>query len=148
MSLQQTAADTMLKAMSRSHQAILRLSGGRFLNRAFGMPAVELKTIGRKSGLPRTTMLTAPVSDGDRIVLVASKGGDDRHPDWYQNLVAHPEVEVTIGGKTRAMVARVANPEEKAELWPQVVASYKGYANYQKRTERDIPLVICEPAGP
>jgi deazaflavin-dependent oxidoreductase (nitroreductase family) len=143
--LRQTVADVGLKSMNRTHRLILRVTGGRVLRSAFGMPAVELHTVGRKSGRPRSTMLTAPVVDGERIVLVASKGGDDRDPDWYANLVARPDVEVTVDGRRRPMRARQATPEEKAELWPRIVASYKGYAGYQKRTRRDIPVVICEP---
>jgi len=145
MSLQHIVADLGLKAMSRSHHLVLRLSGGKVLNSAFGMPVVELHSIGRKSGISRTTMLTAPVVDGDRVVLVASKGGDDRHPDWYQNIMANPEIEVTISGERRRMRARTATSDEKAELWPRIVAAYKGYGGYQRRTERDIPVVICEP---
>jgi deazaflavin-dependent oxidoreductase (nitroreductase family) len=145
MSLQQSLADIGLKAMSRTHRAILHLTGGKVLGSAFGMPAVELHTVGRKSGRPRSTMLTAPVATADRIVLVASKGGDDRDPDWYRNLMANPEIELTIDGVRRPMRARRASAAEKSELWPQVVAAYPGYAGYQRRTERDIPLVICEP---
>jgi deazaflavin-dependent oxidoreductase (nitroreductase family) len=145
MSLQQSLADIGLKAMSRTHRAILRLSAGRMLGSAFGMPAVELLTVGRKSGRPRSTMLTAPIVDGDRVVLVASKGGDDRDPDWYRNLMVHPEIELTMAGERRPMRARRASNDEKAELWPLVVGAYKGYGGYQRRTERDIPLVICEP---
>ena len=144
-SLQQRLADIGLRTMSQVHRAILHATGGRVLGSALGMAVVELHTIGRKSGLPRTTMLTAPVIDGDRIVLVASKGGDDRDPDWYRNLIAHPEVELTVDGRHRLMRARRAAPDEKAELWPRVVAAYQGYAGYQRRTDRDIPLVICEP---
>ena len=109
-----------------------------------GMPAVELHTTGRKSGRRRSVMLTSPVFEPDRLVLVASKGGDDRHPDWYRNLVAEPDVEITVEGELRPFRARTASPSEKAELWPKVVAAYKGYAGYQRRTTRDIPLVICE----
>jgi deazaflavin-dependent oxidoreductase (nitroreductase family) len=144
-SLQQNLADIALRTMNQVHRAILSASGGRVLGSAFGMPVVELQTVGRTSGLSRSTMLTAPVVDGDRIVLVASKGGDDRDPDWYRNLVAHPEVELTMAGQHRLMRARRASPEEKADLWPRVVAAYQGYAGYQRRTRRDIPLVICEP---
>ena len=115
------------------------------LNSVGGMPAVELHTVGRKSGQPRSTMLSAPVVDGETVVLVASKGGDDRDPDWYRNVMAQPEMELTIAGKRQPMRARRASAEEKAELWPKVVAAYKGYGNYQSRTSRDIPLVICEP---
>jgi deazaflavin-dependent oxidoreductase (nitroreductase family) len=145
MDLQQYLADVSLKTMSRVHRVIVQLSGGRVLGTAFGMPVVELHTTGRKSGQPRTTMLTAPVIDGDRVVLVASKGGDDRDPDWYRNLLAHPDIELTMAGRRRPMRARPASPAEKAELWPRVVAAYQGYGGYQRRTDRDIPLVICEP---
>jgi deazaflavin-dependent oxidoreductase (nitroreductase family) len=144
-SLQHRLADIGLRTMSRVHRAILHGTGGRVLDSAFGMPVVELQTVGRKSGLPRTTMLTAPIIDGDRVVLVASKGGDDRDPDWYRNLMAQPEIELTVAGQHRLLRARRASPDEKAELWPRVVAAYRGYAGYQRRTERDIPLVICEP---
>jgi len=145
MNLQQQLADIGLKTMSQVHRAILRGTGGRVLNSAFGMRVVELHTVGRKSGLPRSTMLTAPVIDGQRIVLVASKGGDDRDPDWYRNLMAHPDAELTVDGQRRQVRARQATAEEKAELWPLVVAAYGGYAGYQRRTERDIPLVLCDP---
>ena len=145
MTVQQFLADLGLKTMSQAHRKIVHLSGGRVLASAFGMPVVELHTVGRTSGRPRSTMLTAPVSDGDRVVLVASKGGDDRDPDWYRNLLAHPDIELTIAGRQRPMRARRASAEEKAELWPRVIAAYKGYAGYQHRTERNIPLVICEP---
>jgi deazaflavin-dependent oxidoreductase (nitroreductase family) len=145
MSLQQHVADIGLKAMSQVHRTIVHATGGRVLGSAFGMPVVELHTVGRKTGLPRSTMLTAPVIDGERIVLVASKGGDDRDPDWYRNLLAHPEIELTVAGQRRPVRARRASPEEKAELWPRVVAAYQGYGGYQRRTKRDIPLIICEP---
>jgi len=145
MNLQQQLADIGLKTMSRVHRVILRGTGGRVLNSAFGMQVVELHTVGRKSGLPRSTMLTAPVIDGQRIVLVASKGGDDRDPDWYRNLMAHPDAELTVDGQRRAVRARLATAGEKAELWPRVVAAYRGYAGYQRRTQRDIPLVLCDP---
>jgi len=145
MDVQHYLADISLKTMSRVHRTIVQLSGGKILGSAFGMPVVELHTVGRISGRPRSTMLTSPVIDGDRIVLVASKGGDDRDPDWYRNLLAHPDIELTIAGRRRAMRARQASPEEKAELWPRVVAAYQGYGGYQRRTSRDIPLIICEP---
>jgi deazaflavin-dependent oxidoreductase (nitroreductase family) len=143
--LQQYLNDVMLKNISRVHRAIVHATGGWVGAFAAGMPVVELRTVGRKSGRPRCTMLTAPVVDGDRIVLVASKGGDDRDPDWFRNLLAHPDVELIINGQRRAVRARRASPDEKADLWPRVVAAHRGYAAYQKRTKRDIPLVICDP---
>src|ERR1700741_4150644 len=127
MDLQQYLADISLKTMSQLHRAIVHLTGGQVLGSAFGMPVVELHTVGRKSGQPRSTMLTAPVIDGDRVVLVASKGGDDRDPDWYRNVLAHPEVELTVSGRRRPMRARQASLDEKAALWPRVTAAYGGY---------------------
>jgi len=109
------------------------------------MPVVLLATTGRRSGRRRTVVLSSPVIDGSRVVLVASKGGDDRDPEWYRNLVAHPSVELTIGGVARRMTARTADAQERAELWPRVVGAYGGYAAYQRRTTREIPLVICLP---
>ncbi len=134
-----------LRALSRTHAAILRLTRWRFGARAVGMPMVLLQTTGRRSGRPRRVVLSAPVVDGDRFVLVASRGGDDRDPAWYGNLVAEPSVELTVHGVTRPMTARTADEDERAELWPRVVSAYPGYAGYQRRTAREIPLVICEP---
>jgi deazaflavin-dependent oxidoreductase (nitroreductase family) len=150
MALKDVMADASLKAMNKTHRLILKTTGGRLLTSPFGMPAVELTVKGRKSGLPRHTLLTAPIMDSERVVLVASKGGDDRDPEWFRNLVADPEVEVKVvaTGEVRRLRARVAGAEEKAAMWPTIVASYKGYAGYQSRTERDIPVVICEAKAP
>lgn len=90
-------------------------------------------------------MLTAPIHEDGRYVLVASKGGDDRHPEWYLNLVAQPNIELTIGKETLPFTARTATAEEKADMWPRIVSVYRGYAGYQRKTDRDIPVVICEP---
>jgi deazaflavin-dependent oxidoreductase (nitroreductase family) len=147
MGIRDSFTDVGAKLMNASHRAVLRLTGGRVLQSAFGMPVVELHTVGRKSGQRRSTMLTAPILDDNRVVLVASKGGDDRDPDWYRNIVANPDVELTVDGATRSMRARTASAEEKTELWPTIVSAYKGYAGYQSRTDRDIPVVICEPPG-
>lgn len=141
-------SDLQLKAMNALHRAVLTISFGRLGWRAGGMPVVELTTTGRKSGEPRTVMLTSPVQEGDAIVIVASRGGDDHHPAWYLNLRDHPDVEVAFAGKPKqSMRARVATPTERAALWPRVTAEYKGYANYQTKTDREIPLVLLEPAG-
>ena len=140
-------SDLQLKAMNTIHRALLAISFGRLGWRAGGMPVLELTTTGRKSGQPRTVMLTSPVQEGDAIVIVASRGGDDQHPAWFLNLRDHPDVEVAFAGKPkRSMHARVATPEERAALWPRVTAGYKGYANYQTKTDREIPLVLLEPA--
>jgi deazaflavin-dependent oxidoreductase (nitroreductase family) len=146
MTLRDRLADALMRAMNLTHRAALAITRGRVGWQLGRMTAVELHTIGRSTGKRRSTMLSAPISDGNRFVLVASKGGDDRHPQWYLNLVAHPEVELTVRDKTFRMRARTATPAEKAELWPTIVAVNPGYAGYQRKTDRDIPVVICEPA--
>jgi deazaflavin-dependent oxidoreductase (nitroreductase family) len=145
MAATQTMTDLFMKGMNTAHRTVLRLSGGRLLNTIGTMKVVELHTTGRTSGKRRSTMLTAPIHDGDRYVLVASKGGDDRDPDWYRNLVTDPAIELTIGGATRPFVARVATDDEKCEMWPRIVEAYRGYDGYQSKTDRKIPVVICEP---
>jgi deazaflavin-dependent oxidoreductase (nitroreductase family) len=147
MGIKETLTDLGMKGMNASHRAVLKVSGGRLLKEPFGMPTVELHTTGRKTGQRRSTLLTAPVREDGMVVLVASKGGDDRDPLWYRNLVADPDVELTIAGETTPMRARTASPEERAELWPRITAAYKGYAGYQKRTQRDIPVIVCEPSA-
>jgi deazaflavin-dependent oxidoreductase (nitroreductase family) len=139
-------SDFTLKAMNGVHRALLKISGGRIGWHASGMPVVELTTIGRKSGLPRSVMLTSPLQEGSTYIVVASRGGDEQHPAWYLNLVDNPEVEVAIkGAPKQKMRARPATPEERARLWPLVVADHMNYAGYQTKTSREIPLVLLEP---
>jgi deazaflavin-dependent oxidoreductase (nitroreductase family) len=140
-----TPKDAFYKVGTGIHRVVFNISKGRIFGKAFGMPLVELVTTGRRSGKQRSTMLAVPIVDGDRLVLVASFGGDDRHPAWYLNLQANPEVRATIAGSTRTMIARIATEEERVELWPQITSVFEGYARYQKRTERPIPVVILEP---
>jgi deazaflavin-dependent oxidoreductase (nitroreductase family) len=142
-------SDLQLKAMNAFHRTLLAVSGGRLGWRAGGMPVVELTTIGRKSKQPRTVMLTSPVQEGDSIVVVASRGGDDHHPAWFLNLRECPDVDVALAGRTkRPMRARMATADERASLWPRVTGAYKGYAGYQRKTDREIPLVLLEPVKP
>jgi deazaflavin-dependent oxidoreductase (nitroreductase family) len=139
--------DLQLKAMTTFHRVLLKISAGRLGWRAGGMPVLELTTTGRRSGQPRTVMLTSPLQEGDALVIVASRGGDDRHPAWFLNLRDHPDVEVALAGEPkRSMRARVATPRKRAALWPRVTAAHKRYAGYQAKTEREIPLVLLEPA--
>ncbi len=130
--------------LENGHRLLLTLTGGRYPRTVMGMLTVELHTVGRKSGKPYANLLTSPVHDDDRIIVVASKGGHEDHPDWYKNAVATPEVTVTVDGATVPMLARSAGPDERAELWPRVVKAYKGYAGYQRNTSREIPLLILE----
>jgi deazaflavin-dependent oxidoreductase (nitroreductase family) len=137
--------ETVLKLVTGLHKTIFKVSNGRVANRGSGMPVLMLTTTGRKSGQPRTTMLTSPLQDDGRIMLVGSNGGDDRDPAWIGNLRADPSVSVTMEGRTVPMTAHVADPAEKAELWPRIVADHAHYAGYQAKTERDIPVVVLEP---
>jgi deazaflavin-dependent oxidoreductase (nitroreductase family) len=136
--------DSVTRFWTGVHEVLFKASGGRLAGSIYGMPVVMLTTTGRKSGQPRTTMLTSPVQEDGNIVLVASYGGDDRHPKWYLNLRDNPDVEVKYRGRTLKMRARAATADEKDRLWPLVTGAYKGYAGYQARTDRDIPLVILE----
>ncbi|MFI5034779.1 MAG: nitroreductase/quinone reductase family protein [Acidimicrobiales bacterium] len=147
MELSPRVVDLGFRSLNVLHRAIVWVSAGRLGRRAFGMDVVELATVGRRTGRPHVTLLTVPVVEGDALVLVASKGGDDRDPDWLKNLIEHPTVEVTRGGVRRAMYARLASSAEYASLWPQVVASYRHYDSYRRRAARPIPLVICTPRG-
>jgi len=137
--------DSTVRFWTGVHQSIFRASNGRVLGDIFGMPVVMLTTTGRKTGKKRTTMLTSPVQDGDKIIIVASYGGDDRHPTWFLNLRDNPDVRVVSMGKDLAMRARVASKTDRTKLWPQVVKRYRDYGRYQERTKREIPLVILEP---
>lgn len=143
---QQQVKDAVGRVVTAFHKTVHAVSGGRLGSNMFGMPVVMLTTTGRKSGMERTTPLTSPLREGDTIVLVASWGGDDRHPQWYRNLQENPKVKATIDNRTRDYIARTATDAEKAGLWPKVVASYKGYGDYQTRTSREIPLVLLDPA--
>jgi deazaflavin-dependent oxidoreductase (nitroreductase family) len=110
-----------------------------------GTKTLLLTTVGRKSGEERTAPLIY-AADGDAYAIVASKGGADEPPAWYLNLSAHPDVEVQVEGDRFKARARTASAEEKARLWPTMVAEWPSYDEYQDRTEREIPIVILERA--
>jgi len=129
--------------MNAIHRVILGVTRGKAGWTAGNMPVLELTTIGRKSGEPRSCLLTSPLQESGEIVIVASRGGDDHHPAWYLNLLETPQVQVSYkGAPHKIMTARTANSEERARMWPVVAGAYKGYAGYQEKTSREIPLVI------
>ncbi len=141
-------SDFALKAMNSVHRVLLTVSGGRIGRNLLGMPVLELVTTGRKSGQPRAVMLTAPVVEGDTIVIVASRGGDDTHPAWFLNLRDDPEVQVGLDGEDPVPYrAEIADAETRARLWPKITADHKNYAGYQDKTDREIPVVLLHPAG-
>ena len=140
-------SDLQMKTMNGVHRVALRLTGGRFGWNLLGMPVVELTTTGRKSGQPRAVMLTSPLQEGSTFVVVASRGGDDNPPAWLLNIEASGDVQVaTNGGEPQPYRARVATSEERARMWPRLTADHKNYAGYQKKTSREIPLVLLTPA--
>jgi deazaflavin-dependent oxidoreductase (nitroreductase family) len=141
-------SDAVLKLMNRTHRVLIAASGGRVGRSFSGMPVVELTTTGRKSGHLRSTMLTSPYQEADRTYIVASRGGDDHNPAWFLNLRDNPEVTVSIqGGPAQKMRAEVADPDERTRVWPLITSKHSNYANYQKKTRREIPLVVLTPGG-
>jgi deazaflavin-dependent oxidoreductase (nitroreductase family) len=134
--------NAVMRAMSAANTWVFRATGGRLGGR-FGpnAPILLLTTTGRRSGKERTTPLLY-LRDGGDIVIVASKGGSADHPLWYGNLVANSDVKVQIGRDVSPMRARTADETERERLWPRLVAMYKGYDQYQARTDRRIPVVI------
>ena len=134
----------LLKKLMSLHAGIYRASGGKVLGKMGKAPMLLLTTTGRKTG-KRRTMPLLYLEDDDSLVLVASAGGQPTHPAWYANLRADPAVEVQIGRAVQKLRARTATAEERARLWPTVVALYPGYAKYQEKTAREIPLVILGP---
>ena len=139
---QERIGTAVIKLMSALNIFAYRISGGTVGGRfPRGAPVLLLTTIGRRSGQPRTAPLLYLERD-DELVVVASKGGMSHHPLWYRNLEANPEVEVELGRERRKMLARPTTGEEKAALWPALIAMYRDFDGYQARTARDIPVVV------
>jgi deazaflavin-dependent oxidoreductase (nitroreductase family) len=135
----------VIRAWSRAHVFLHRLSGGRWLNRLAGDEVCFVTMTGAKSGRALTIpLMYVPYAEG--VLLVASLGGAPRNPVWYRNLVAHPEIAVTHRGRRLRLRARHATAEEKPRLWPICDQAYAPYAEYRRRTSRDIPIFVCEPA--
>ncbi|MGI9576748.1 MAG: nitroreductase family deazaflavin-dependent oxidoreductase [Microthrixaceae bacterium] len=109
-----------------------------------GAQVIILSTVGRASGRLRRTPLIR-IADGDNYIVVASMGGAPEHPKWYLNMRDNPDVTIQDRAEVHELRARTANSVEKAKLWPLAVARWPDYEAYQEATERDIPLVICEP---
>lgn len=140
-------SDLVMKTMNAVHRTVLAVSGGRIGWTAGDMPAVELTTTGRKSGQPRSCMLTSPWQEDDAMALVASAGGNDTHPAWFLNLRNDPNVTVRTKDDERPMVARIAVGAEREALWNKITEAHANYAGYQKKTDREIPVVVLEPAS-
>ena len=145
----ETAARRLLvrnatKYLGALHRLLYRASGGRIGGRLWDLPVVLLTTTGRQSGKQRTVPLCS-LRDGDDVVVIASYGGLDRPPAWWLNLEANPQAELLSGRVRRAVTARNADPDERARLWAEVTARAPGYLEYERRTSREIPVVILQP---
>ena len=132
---------SLIKGLSRAHLAIYRASGGGILGSLVGMPVLLLTTTGHKTGKQRTTPLTF-LRDGADLVVIASNGGADRSPDWSLNLQHNRRAVIQFGRDRSTVTARTASADERARLWPVITATYQGYATYQRKTTRQIPVVL------
>ena len=136
----------VIRGLSRAHLAVHRVTRGGVLGSVAGMPVLLLTTTGRRSGKARTTPLTF-FRDGTDFVVIASNGGADRPPDWALNLQRTPRAVVEIGTDRLVVTARLASEQERERLWAVVTATYAGYARYQERTTRQIPVILLTPEG-
>ena len=133
-----------MKALTRLHLFLNRLTGGRLFNTFGGDDVCFVTMKDAKSGRTLTIpLMYVPYRDG--LLLVASQGGAPRNPVWYHNLVKHPEIVVSHRRRRMELRARLANPEEESELWLICDQHYAPYADYRKKTTRDIPIFVCEP---
>jgi len=138
-------SDFTLKSMNLIHKTLLAVSRGKSGWSAANMPVLKLTTTGRKSGSQREIMLTSPFQQDTSMVVVASRGGDDHHPAWFLNLRDEPHVHVETKDEPRhARIARIATPQERDIIWPQIVANHANYGGYQSKTNREIPLIFLE----
>lgn len=120
--------------------------GGKVGGPFEGAPILLLHTRGARSGRERVNPMMYQ-ADGDNIAVFASKGGAPTHPDWYHNLLAQPRVTIEIGTETREMVARVAEGDERERIWTKQKRDYPGFAEYERKTSRQIPVIVLESAG-
>ncbi|MGD2061481.1 MAG: nitroreductase family deazaflavin-dependent oxidoreductase [Acidimicrobiia bacterium] len=137
--------DGSVRRWSSVHRVAYRLTAGAIGRRLVNNDMLLLTTIGHLTGRQHTVPLLY-LRDGEALIVIASYGGRPHHPTWYDNLVADPLVQVQVNGKRFPMVARTATASERSSWWPRVEAAYEGYAAYQSRTDREIPVVFLEPA--
>lgn len=132
--------------IGRLHTQLYRISGGRVGHRTGSITNLLLTTTGRKSGRKRTCPLSY-LEDGGRYVLIASNGGNQKHPAWYGNLKANPHATVDVGPKRVEVVATTASGDERTRLWNAAVRSNPQYSIYESITPREIPVVVLTPTG-
>jgi len=134
----------VLKVVSRLHIFLNRITFGKVFNTLSGDDVCFVTMTGAKSGRC-ITMPLMWVPYGAGVLLVASQGGAPKHPVWYHNIAKNPQISVRHRGSVMKLRARIAGAEEKPALWPICDSFYAPYADYRKRTERDIPVFVCEP---
>jgi F420H(2)-dependent quinone reductase len=141
----------LTRYLSRAHTVIYRATRGRLggnlrIGAGYRKPAptLLLEHYGRKSGKKFTTPLLY-INDGPNVIVVASAAGRDEHPQWYRNLLAHPNTHIAIGADRRAVTAVEADPAERARLWPLLVDAYADFDSYQSWTDRQIPVITLKP---
>jgi len=137
----------VLDVLSDSNVRLYRMSGGRLGGRMGRAPVLLLHHVGRRTGTPRITPILF-LADGERLVVVGSKGGAERDPPWVGNLLANPRTTVEVARRRIAGQARRATDEERASYWPRLVAMSPSYEASQRRTERSIPVLVLDPAAP
>ena len=138
-------ANLALKLGTIVHSGIYRATGGKLLGRMGQSPILLLNSVGRKSGKKRATPLLYVV-DGEGFVIIASKGGTPSHPAWYLNLKANPDATVEVGDRKVRVRAEEEGGEEKERLWQKMAEMYPTYDDYQKKTKREIPLLVLHPS--
>jgi deazaflavin-dependent oxidoreductase (nitroreductase family) len=134
----------LLRAAGKLNVPVYRLTRGRVMGKIGRAPVLLLTSIGRRSGQPRT----APVlflADGERVVVIGSNAGNSKAPAWSHNLKANPDAEIQIKGERRLVRARVAEGEERAEMWRKMNEQYAGFEDYDERTSRDIAVFVLDP---
>lgn len=135
----------LLNRLMAGHTLVYRTTRGLVGHRLPGAPPMLLLDhVGAKSAKQRTTPLVY-VRDSDKVAIIASKGGNPRHPAWFHNLRAHPDTTIQIGSRRLPVRARVAEGSERERLWHRAVEIWPSYEDYQKRTPRQIPVVVLEP---
>lgn len=124
-----------------------RNNGGKVGGPFQDAPLLLLHTRGAKTGQERVNPMMYLPLDGDNVAVFGSKGGAPTNPDWYYNLLADPRVTIEIGNDTREMSARVAEGDERERIWSRQKSDYPGFAEYERKTSRQIPVIVLEPAG-
>lgn len=140
--------DFTFKAANWLNRTAIRLSGGRLGWIHKGTPIIEVTMTGRRSGQPRTALLSAVAEQDGAFAVIGSRGGSDRHPAWFLNMVDNPAVTVRNRTGTQQMTARLTEGDERAALWSHIASQGDHYVDFQRKTDREFPIVMLEPAKP